>query len=127
MKNLLFVFSFLFAQLSFAQGDMTQITAAIKAGNIDALGNYFDNNVEITSPQGDDLYAKADAVSALKRFFNGAKPASCDIVHKGASDVKDSQYAIGSMSLNGKKYRIYIYLKQSGAAYRIRELRFENE
>lgn len=130
MKNLLFVL-LLMPLFSFSNKvddpSLDAITKAISGGNADALGQYFDTNVEIAVMDKEDTYSKADAVKAVKDFFAKNKPTSFKQVHQGSSKGQDSQYCIGNMATASGSYRVYIYMKVSGGKYIIQELRFDKE
>lgn len=131
MKNFLFLF-LLAPALAFVNADddllnLDAITKAISSGNADALGQYFDVNVEIAVMDKEETYAKAEAIKVMKDFFAKNKPASFKQVHQGASKGQDSQYCIGNMTASSGTYRVYIYMKMSGGKEVIQELRFDKE
>lgn len=129
MKNFLFVL-FLAPMLAFVHPDeynLDAITRAISSGDADALGQYFDTNVEVAVMDKEETYAKADAVKVVKDFFAKNKPASFKQVHQGASKGQDSQYCIGNLAANTGTFRVYIYMKVTGGKYVIQELRFDKE
>ncbi|MFT4760989.1 MAG: hypothetical protein ACI9XO_004875 [Paraglaciecola sp.] len=129
MKNLLFVF-ILIPMLSFATNPvdgLSAISQAISAGDADALGTYFDAQVEISVLDNEDYYSKTEAVAVVKKFFAQHKPQSFKEMHQGTSKGKDSQYCIGNLVANGGTFRVYVYMKNSGAQPVIQELRFDKE
>ncbi|MCC6726737.1 MAG: DUF4783 domain-containing protein [Saprospiraceae bacterium] len=129
MKNFLFVL-FLAPALAFnnvEELNLDAITKAISSGNADALGPYFDANVEIAVMDKEETYSKTEAVKVVKDFFSKNKPSSFKQVHQGASKGQDSQYCIGNMTAASGTYRVYIYLKVSGGKQVIQELRFDKE
>ncbi len=129
MKNLLFVL-FLAPTLAFFDVDelnLDAITKAISKGDAEALGQYFDSNIEIAVIDKEATYSKADAIKVVKDFFSKNKPASFKQVHQGSSKGKDSQYCIGNLSANTGTFRVYIYMKVTGGQYVIQELRFDKE
>lgn len=107
--------------------NLEQITQAISSGNANALGSYFDRNVEIAVLDEEDIYSKAEAIKVVQRFFNENQPKSFSQVHKGTSKGSDSQYCIGNMSTGGGTFRVYVYMKTNGGDYLIQELRFDKE
>lgn len=129
MKNLLFVLLLVPTFFAFTSDELNldAIAKAISGGNADALGQYFDANVEVAVMDKEDTYAKADAVKVVKDFFTKNKPTSFKQVHQGASKGQDSQYCIGNMTSASGSYRVYIYMKVTGGKYTIQELRFDKE
>jgi hypothetical protein len=129
MKNFLFVL-LLFPSIAFVNVEelnLDAITKAISSGNADALGQYFDSNVEIAVMDKEETYAKAQAIQVMKDFFAKNKPSTFKQVHQGASKGQDSQYCIGNMTASSGTYRVYIYMKVSGGKQVIQELRFDME
>lgn len=123
MKNLLFAL----VLMNVFNANLSDITRAISSGDADALGQYFDQTVEVSILEEEGVYDKAKAVSVVKQFFAKNAPKSFSQVHQGTSKGADSQYCIGNMTTNGTTYRVYIYMKVSGGKYLIQELRFDEE
>lgn len=105
--------------------NLNAITKAISEGNAEALGQYFDQSVEISVLDNEDVYAKAQAIKVVKDFFAQNKPKSFSQVHQGTSKGNDSQYCIGNLVTATGTFRVYIYLKVNGNNYTIQELRFD--
>lgn len=128
IKNTILIFSFmLMTPVMFAQGVLDEISIALKTGNASQLARVFDNSVEITIVNSDDVYSKSQAEMILKKFFNSNPPESFQFVHQGNS-AEGSHYGIGNYSSSeGTNYRTYVYVKQKGEKYLIQEIRFEND
>ena len=123
MMNLLFA-TVLVTTLNASLAD---ITRAISSGDADALGQYFDQTVEVAVLDQEDMYDRAEAVQIVKDFFTKNRPSGFKEVHKGASKGADSQYVIGNMSTTSGTYRVYIYMKVSGGKVVIQELRLDQQ
>lgn len=109
-----------------AQNDnLSDITAAISAGNADALGKYFDEHVEVAVKDTEQTYSKAEAVKVVKNFFAKNKPTNFKQVHQGASKGQDSKYVIGNLSASTGSFRVYVFMKVSGGKTVIQEIRFD--
>lgn len=127
MKNFLFVI-LLVPSLAMVDVDdftLAAITKAISDGNADALGQYFDANVEVAVMDKEETYSKADAIKVVKDFFTKNKPSGFSQVHQGTSKGQDSEYCIGNLTASTGTFRVYIYMKVSGGKYTIQELRFD--
>ena len=106
---------------------LADITRAISSGDADALGQYFDQTVEVAVLDQEDMYDRAEAVRIVKDFFAKNKPAGFREVHQGTSKGADSQYVIGNMSTTSGTYRVYIYMKVTDSKFVIQELRFDQQ
>jgi hypothetical protein len=126
MKSLLF-FAFLLPTVYQPSANLSAITQAISQGDATTLGSYFDESVEISILEKDEIYSKSDAIGVIKQFFGQYRPSGWSTVHKGAARNNDSQYCIGNLNANGKTFRVYIYLKEKGGRQLIQELRFDQE
>jgi hypothetical protein len=104
---------------------LTAITAAINSGNADALGKYFDANVEVAVKETEKTYSKTEAVKVVKDFFAKNKPSNFKQVHQGASKGQDSQYIIGNLAANTGSFRVYVFMKVNGGNNVIQEIRFD--
>ena len=129
MKNMLFILLFV-PFLSWAdQGNpgLEAIKRAIGAGDVASLSSYFADNVEVSIAGTEKVYPKAKAGDVVKAFFNTNKPSGFKQVHQGASRESSDQYCIGNLSTTAGNYRVYIYVKDTGDAVKIQELRFDKE
>ena len=109
------------------QPNFSAVITAIKAGNVSAISNYMDANVEVTVGDNDGSYSKSEAVNVVSQFFQQHSPNTCSMVHSGAARDGASYYCIGNLSAGGSKYRVYIFFKKVGETYLIQEMRFEEE
>ncbi len=128
MRNLFFLL-LLIPAFSFGQtnASLESITAALNAGDVEALSKYFAPNVEISIEDKEQVYAKAKATEVIRTFFNTNKPKSFNQMHKGVSRENSDQYCIGNLSSTSGNYRVYLYLKVSGSNLSIQEIRFDKE
>lgn len=128
MRNLFFLL-LLIPAFSFSQtnASLESITAALNAGDVEALSKHFAPNVEISIEDKEQVYAKAKATEVIRTFFNTNKPKSFNQMHKGVSRENSDQYCIGNLSSASGNYRVYLYLKVSGSNLSIQEIRFDKE
>lgn len=128
MKNLFFLLLTL-PMFAFTSNDLDQnmeaITQAIRSGNADALGSYFDESVEVAILEDEDIYNKSEAIGKVKTFFSKYKPNNFSQVHQGKSKGSDSEYCIGNMVSGGTTFRVYVFVGNSGGKKLIQELRFD--
>ena len=103
------------------------ISTALSAGDADALSKFFGDNVEISISDDEQIYPKAKATEIVRGFFTNNKPKSFSQVHKGNSRENSDQYCIGNLAATNGNYRVYLYLKTTGAIVTIQEIRFDKE
>ncbi len=102
------------------------VTAAIGRGDVEALGGFLDNTVELALPGIDDIFTKAQAKAKLKGFFALHPPKTFTRVHGGTSKGDVGAYVIGSLVSGDEKYRVYVY-GIGDATPKIQELRIERQ
>lgn len=125
MKQLIFIL--MLAPLTPALNQsLAGISKAISDGNAETLGQYFDESVEVSVLEKEDVYTKTNAVKVVKDFFAKYKPKAFSQVHQGASKA-NAQYAIGNLSTDNGAFRVYLYLQTSGSDAKIQEIRFDRE
>ncbi len=127
MKRLLFsLFIVLSSAVSYAQADVKdQVTAALGAGDVNALGEKLVPNVDLTVLSTSDYYSKAQALGILRKFFEEHEPKGLRIEHEGTSKMGD-RYCIGQLSTTKGTFRVTFFLKKTGDAVQVKQLRIEN-
>jgi len=122
MKKLLFILLIAPSIAMVTPDNLSSISKAISNGDANALSQYFDDKVEVSILDDENLLDKVEAKKALQGFFTKNKPQSYNQVHDGTSKGAGSKYTIGNLKANGKVYRVYVYMKVSGKAYTIQEI-----
>lgn len=122
MKKLLFILLIAPSIAMVTPDNLSSISKAISNGDASALSQYFDDKVEVSILDDENLYDKAEAKKALQKFFVQNKPQSYNQVHDGTSKGAGSKYTIGNLKANGKVFRVYVYMKVSGKSHTIQEI-----
>ncbi|MGD2036106.1 MAG: DUF4783 domain-containing protein [Bacteroidales bacterium] len=102
-----------------------QIITAFNSGNASILSRYFNQTVELTLFDKEEIYSKTQAEIILRDFFARNPPSQFIILHEGGKE--SSKYAIGRYTSNSKTYRITFLLKSFNSKVFIHQLRIENE
>ncbi|MFK7949553.1 MAG: DUF4783 domain-containing protein [Saprospiraceae bacterium] len=126
MKNLVLLFLFTIIG-TVANAQFSGISSAISNQNASELSKFFDTQVEITTPDKDDIFSKAEATDVMKSFFTNYKVTSFKLQHQGSSKGKSSEYAIGDMVASGKKFRVFIYISEKSGSTLIEQIQFEQD
>lgn len=128
MKNLL-IFAFLVIPLAAfsTETNLEDISKAIGKGDADFLGQYFDENIEISLLEEENILPKAQAVEKIKAFFKNHQPKSFSQIHQGNSKGNDSHYCIGNYATSSESYRVYIYMTNQNNKTIIQEIRFDRQ
>ena len=122
MKKLLFILLIAPSIAMVTPDNLSSISKAISNGDAKALSQYFDDKVEVSILDDENLLDKAGAKAALEKFFAKNKPQSYNQVHDGTSKGEGSKYTIGNLRTNDVTYRVYVYMKVSGKKHTIQEI-----
>ncbi|MBW6484071.1 MAG: DUF4783 domain-containing protein [Vicingaceae bacterium] len=102
------------------------IAKALKTGNSAAIANFFNTTVDLTLPNNEGVFSKAQAEIILKTFFTNNKPTDFKPVHDGESK-NNTLYSIGNLTTSNGVFRTYILYQEKGTNVVILELRIESE
>jgi Domain of unknown function (DUF4783) len=105
-------------------GTIDGVISALKSGNANELGSYFDNNVELTLPDKSDTYSKAQAQNIVKDFFANNKVKGFEVKHKG--DQNGGEYCIGTLTTSQGSFRTTVFAKSKGGKQLVNEVRFQS-
>ena len=110
----------------FGQDLNSKIASGIKTGNAKELGLHFNQTLDLSTPDAEGTYSKAQAEMIVKNFFVKYPPASYTRNHQGKSN-DGSQYAIGVYKSGKSSFRTYYLLKTINGKPLIHQLKFEPE
>jgi len=85
-----------------------QIAAGFKAGDAKVVASHFNENIQLTILDHENICSQAQAEQILKDFFLRNKPSDFQITHQGG---EASVYAIGKLTTSGGNFRVYFLLK----------------
>lgn len=125
MKTSAIIIFFSLIAVTGMHAQMSDIFASIKAGDANALGKHMDDPVEVCILEDQMIYSKREAITMISKFFSNNRPTDFKEMHQGSSKGKDSKYTIGSLTTSSGSFRVYIFVKQSGAKNVIQEIRFD--
>jgi hypothetical protein len=125
MKFLIVFFTMFLPASQQITPNLAPITKAISEGDAATLSNYFDNSVDITLLDKQQVYDKAQATNLLRDFFSKSKPRAFNTVHQGSAKGASSHYIIGDLSATSGSFRVYVYYKTAGDRPLIQEIRIE--
>lgn len=100
-----------------------EVITAMKAGNATDIARFFDNTVEINTPDKSSSYSKSQAELVLKDFFSSHAVKSFVVIHKG--ETTGSQFCIGTLVTKSGTYRTTILMKQKGDKQLVQGITFE--
>jgi hypothetical protein len=102
-----------------------EITTATKNADSQALSVFFNEKIELITPDKSGVYSKDQAEQVLKSFFDSHPVTSFQIIHQGVKD--DSSFAIGIYVSKSISYRFYFRIKEASGKIFIQQLWIENQ
>lgn len=128
MKSLItsFLLSFFLLFSSFqTKSNIDEVIGALRAGNAAELSRYFDDNVELTLPDKNDSYSRAQAQLIIKDFFSNNGVIKFDLKHKGDAPG-GGHFCIGTLNTNAGNFRTNVFMKIKKDKEVIKEIRFQS-
>jgi hypothetical protein len=121
------IISILLASLFFsAPGIKDNINSAIKLGNSQAIAQHFNNSIDLSVLDQENICSKAQAEIIVRNFFTKNKPTTFKIEHEGNAQ-DGSTYMIVKIGTANGSFRIYYLLKQSGNQMLIYKFRIDTD
>ncbi len=102
-----------------------QIIEGFKTGDARLVASHFNENIELTILERENVCSQAQGEQIMKDFFSKKnKPSGFQISHKGG---ESTIYAIGKLMTSNGNFRVYFLLKPDGNKPLIVQLRIEKD
>ncbi len=101
------------------------VVDGLKNGNASALSNYFNQNIELTVLDNDNVYSKAQAQQILAGFFNQYKVSDFELKYE--IDKESSKHVIGTLTTDNGTFRVSFLMKTDEEKAYIHQLRVEKQ
>lgn len=101
-----------------------QIIAGFKGGDAKIVASHFNESIELTILDRENVCSQAQGEQILKDFFSRNKPTDFQITHKGGDA---SVYAIGKLLTSNGNFRVYFLLKPKDNKPLIVQLRIDKD
>lgn len=127
MKFLLIALLSFMPQSTF-DANFSAIESALKAGDAEKLGQYFDNKVEVSVTDANPVvYNKQKAKELVGLFFKNNKPSGFRPMHQGVSKGQGYQYYIGNLSTSTGNFRVTVVISVDNSQFLIQEIGFDKQ
>lgn len=98
---------------------------AIKAVDMTTVESYLEDKIEFCIYEDPQFMTKQAAITKLKSFLTTNKPTSIEIMHKGNSKDRSSQYKVAKLTTTQGVLRIFVYSTGSVSQKTIKEIRID--
>lgn len=106
------------------RSSIDEVIGALRSGNSTQVSSFFDDNVELTLPDKNDSYSKAQAQLIIKDFFTNNGVKGFELKHKG--DSPGGHFCIGTLQTNAGNFRTNVFMKIKNGKEYVKEIRFQS-
>ncbi len=124
LNSLLWAGMLSFLSYGTPQGDIDNLRQWFAQGDAASIGSKMHSSIQLSTPQGDGYYSKAQATMILTRFFQSNPAKACTINSQGSSD-NGAYYAILKLECASQVYRVSLFMKKGDTGLEIQELKIE--
>lgn len=104
----------------------SSIVNALKSGNASELAKYMESSIDLSIPENEGIFSKAQSELILKTFFTKHHPNQFKVMNNGDSK-NNTHYSIGTLDTSRGQFRVYILYKEVNNTVTILELRIESD
>ncbi len=97
---------------------------ALKLENVEEIAKYFDNRVEVSIFDKENIFSKEQAQIVLKDFFSKCVVSGFEMIHNGTS-VASTKYYIGLLQTDIGTIRTYLLVREEKGKAIIQEIHFD--
>lgn len=124
MKNLIIIFLLAITGQAFSQGEAGFFTA-LKNGDVTTMESYLEDNIDFCLFEDQQILNKKVALTKLKNFLSNHKVISVEVMHKGMSKDKTSQYKVAKITTSKETFRVFVYAKVEIGSKTVKEIRID--
>ncbi len=121
----LILFLMISVSISAQEAVSQQIQNGLKTNNTTLIASYFNDQVEMSVLDKEDIFSATQAKNILSNFLSQNKVTSFSLLHNGGKET--AKYYIGNIETATTKYRVFYLLKGSGKDYKIYQFRIEKQ
>ena len=98
---------------------------ALKNNDTDLLETYLEYNIDFCLFEDQQILSKKVAMSKLKIFLDNHKIISVDVIHKGTSKDKTSQYKVAKITTSKDTFRVFVFASGEIGLKSVKEIRID--
>jgi hypothetical protein len=98
---------------------------ALKAADITTMDGYLQPSIDFCIFEDQQVMPKKDALVKLRTFLANHKITSVEVIHKGVSKDKTSQYKVAKVTTTKEVFRVFVYGNGEIKPNSIKEIRID--
>ncbi len=89
------------------------------------LETYLEDNIDFCLFEDQQILSKKAALNKLKMFLNNHKVLGIEIMHKGTSKNKSSQYKVAKINTSKDTFRVFVFASGEIGTNTVKEIRID--
>jgi len=124
VKHIIYFVLLFISSLTFGQTE-ANFFSALKSGDTASMEPYMEDNIDFCLFEDQQIMSKKAALSKFKSFLNNHKILSVEVIHKGTSKDKSSQYKVAKLTTSTDTFRVFVYASGEIGAKTVKEIRID--
>jgi hypothetical protein len=125
VKKLIVLFFSFLSTLAIGQQNETAFFNALKTSDITTMDAYLQPNIDFCIFEDQQVLPKKDALAKLRNFLSTHKIVNVEVIHKGVSKDKTSQYKVAKVTTSKETFRVFVYGTGEIKANSVKEIRID--
>ena len=123
MKYLLFLF--LFASSNLIAQSEEAFFNALRFADVKTMENYLQDNIDFCLMEDQQILSKKVAMGKLKSFLDTNKTSGIELMHKGTSKDKSTNYKVAKLTTSTGSFRVFVYSVGNIGPKSVKEIRID--
>ena len=124
VKHIIFILILFISSHISGQNESTFFNA-LKTGDIVTMDSFMEDNIDFCLFEDQQIMSKKSALNKFKSFLNSHKVTGIEVMHKGTSKDKSSQYKVAKLITTTDTFRIFVYSSGEIGSKTIKEIRID--
>lgn len=124
MKQLLVICFLAFTSSVYTQNE-SAFFSALENTDTGTMEVYLEDNIDFCLFEDQQIMTKRAAMTKLKSFLNNHKNIKVEVIHKGVSKDRSSQYKVAKMTTSRDVFRVFVFASGEIGTKTIKEIRID--
>ncbi len=124
MKQFTFLLLLFVSTLLNGQSD-NAFFSALKTSDMSVVESYLEDEVEFCLFEDQQILNKKTAINKLRTFLGAYKITGVEVMHKGVSKNKSSQYKVAKINTSTETFRVFVYSSGEIGLKTVKEIRID--
>lgn len=98
---------------------------ALSQTDLSPVKNMLSESVQLCIYEDQEFVSKSEAVQKVSAYLKSINPQSVNIIHKGTSKGKGSNYTVAKLKTSEGEIRVFVYFEEKSSNKTIKEIRFD--